>query len=128
MTTMRGTTCVPALAVLMSSLVLAACGPGPAPAEEASASLAGDAATIPSGSTAAASARTAAVVPGRDAPVPARTARASDVAPGGVCPSAADEPAPIDGGREVTQGPEPAATVQDAAPAPVQPESPRNPG
>ncbi len=127
MNAMRGTTCVPAVAVLMSSLVLAACGPGPAPAEEATALLAGDAATIQSGSTAA-SARTATAIPGRDAPGPTRTARASDVAPGGVCPSAADEPAPIDGGREVTQGLEPADTVQDVAPAPVQLESTRNPG
>ena len=127
MKTMRGTTCVPAVAVLMSSLVLVACGPAPAPAEEAAAALAGDAAAIQPGSTEA-SARTAAANPGRDPAAPTWTARASDAAPGGVCPSPADEPAPIDGGRKVAQAPEPEGIAQDPAPVPVPPESAGNPG
>jgi hypothetical protein len=121
MNTLRGTTRVPALAVLMASLLLAACGPGPAPADEASAPLATAAVTRP-GSTAAA-AHAGSAVSGRDAPVPTRVARASDVAPDGVCPSQAEEPATIDGGREVTQVAEP--DVPDAAPAPVPAEAGR---
>ena len=122
MKTMHRTTCVAGAAVLMASLVLAACGAGPSPAEEAAAPLAGDAAAIESGATAA-SARSTAAIPVRDPAGATRTARASDAAPGGACPSPADEPAPIDGGREVTPGAEPEATVQDLAPAPVPPES-----
>lgn len=116
MNTLRGTTRVPAVAVLLASLLLAACGPGPAPAEEASAPLAVAADTLGSGSTAPA----ASAIPGRDVPVPTRVARASDVAPGGVCPSTADEPATIDGGREVTQVPESDVPVQDTAPVPPE--------
>ncbi len=119
MNTPCGTTRVPAVAVLMASLLLAACDPGPAPAEEASAPLAEAVVTLQSGSTAASA------IPSRAARVPPPIARASEVAPGGSCPSAAAEPAPIDGGREVTQAPEPDAAVQDAAPAPVQPEASR---
>lgn len=124
MTTLRGTTRVPAVAPLMASLLLAACGPGPAPAEEPSAPLAAAVDTLPPGSTVA-DAHAASAIPRRDAPAPTRIARASDAAPGGVCPSTAGEPAPADGGREVTQGPESDVAVQDAAPAPVQPESGR---
>ena len=119
MNTPCGTTRVPAVAVLMASLLLAACDPGPVPAEEASAPLADSGVTLRSGSTAASA------IPSRDARVPPPIARASDVAPGGACPSTAGEPAPIDGGREVTQAPEVDAAVQDAAPAPVQPEAGR---
>lgn len=122
MNTMRGTTRVPAVAVLVSSLALAACGPGPAPAEEATGALAGDAGIIRQASPAA-SAPTAAAILRRDGPAATRSARASDAAPGGLCPSSAGEPAPIDGGREVTPGPESDGAVQDAAPAPVQPRS-----
>ncbi len=117
MNTLRGTIRLPAVAVLMASLLLAACGPGTAPAEEANAAV-----TLRSGSTAPA-VRVASAIPGRDAPVPTRIARASDVAPGGVCPSRTDEPAPLDGGREVTQVPESDVPVQDAAP--MQPEAGR---
>ena len=119
MKTMRRTSGAPAVAVLMATWVLAACGAAPAPGEETTAPLAGDAAAIESAS----GARTAAAIPGRDPAGPTRVARAPDAAPGGACPSPADEPAPIDGGREVTPGPEPEATVQDLAPAPVPPES-----
>jgi hypothetical protein len=127
MNAMLGTTRLPAVAVVAWSLALAACGGGPAPADDATAPPGGDAAEIHSGSIAA-RARAAAAVPGRDPADPTRSARAPDGAPGGACPSPADEPAPIDGGREVTPGPEFAATVQDLAPAPVPPESTGNPG
>ena len=126
MNAMHRKTCIPAVAVLISSLVLAACGDGPAPNEVATA-LAGDAAAIQRGSTAAIT-RTPAASAERDPAGPTRIARAPDATPGRVCPSPADEPAPIDGGREVTQGPEPEATVQDLAPAPVPRESTGNPG
>ena len=126
MNAMRRKTCVLAVAVLMSSLVLAACGDGPAPAEEASV-LAGDAAAIQPGSRVA-SAQTPPASAEGDPAGPTRGRRASDAAPGGVCPSPVDEPVPIDGGREVTPGPEPEAIVQDLAPAPVPPESTGNPG
>lgn len=122
MKTMRRTTCAPAVAVLMATWVLAACGAAPAPGEETTGPLAGDAAAIES-APGAASARTAAAIPGHDPAGPTRVARAPDAAPGGACPSPADEPAPIDGGREVTPGPEPEATVLDVTPAPVPPES-----
>ena len=126
MNAMRRKTCVLAVAVLMSSLVLAACGDGPAPTEEASA-LAGDAAAIQPGSRVAI-ARTPSASAERDPAGPTRKRRASDAAPGEVCPSPVDESAPIDGGREVTQAPEPEAIVQDLAPAPVPPQSTGNPG
>lgn len=119
----RGTTRVPAVAVLLSSLALAACGPGPAPAEQAAGALAGDAGLLQPASPAA-SAPMAVAIPRRDAAAAPRNARASDVAPGGACPSSAGEPAPIDGGREVTPEPDADGAVQDVAPAPVQPRSP----
>jgi hypothetical protein len=117
MNTMLGTTRAPVVAVLLSSL-LAACGVGPT--EDAAAPSGGDVLAIEPGSTPAI-ARTTAAAAERDPAGPARTARGSGAAPGGACPSPADEPAPIDGGREVTAGPETEAVVQDLAPAPVQP-------
>jgi len=123
MNTLRGTTRVPAVAVLMAGLLLAACGPDPAPTEEASAPLAADVVTLRPQSTAAAGHAAASAILVRDVPVPTRIARASDVAPGGACPSTAAEPAPVDGGREVTQVPDSDVPVQDAAP--VQPEASR---
>ncbi len=98
------------VAVLMSGLLLAACGPAPAPAGEAGATFTGEA-NEPG--TTAASARTAAATEGRDAPAPTRSAPA----PGGLCPSTADEPAPVDGGREVTPAVESEAPVRDLVPA-----------
>jgi len=119
-------TCFLAVAVLVSSLVLVACGDGPALTEEASALSGDDAAPRPGARVAVA--RTPAASPERDRAGPTRARRASDVAPGGACPAPPDEPAPIDGGREVTPGPEPEATSPDPAPAPVSPESTGNPG
>ncbi len=126
MNAMRRKTGVLAVAVLMSSLALAACGDGPAPAEEASA-LAGDAAATRTDARVAV-ARAPAASAERDLAGPTRARRASDAASGAICPSLADEPAPIDGGREVTRGPEPEAIVQDVAPAQVAPQSTGNPG
>ena len=120
MNAIRRKTCFPAVAMLMSSLVLAACGDGPALTEQASA-LSGDTAATQPGARVAV-ARTPAASPERDRAGPTRASRASDAAPGGACPSPADEPAPIDGGREVTPGPEPEAVGPDPAPAPVPPE------
>ncbi|MEP6502857.1 MAG: hypothetical protein ABJD97_05985 [Betaproteobacteria bacterium] len=116
MNAMHRKTGVPAVAVLISGLVLAACGDGPAP-NEVAAAVAGDAAAIQRGSTAAI-ARTPVASAERDAAAPTRIARAPDATPGGACPAPVDEPAPIDGGREITQGPEPEAAVEELAPAP----------
>jgi len=126
MNAIRRKTCLPAVAVLMSSLVLVACGDGPALTEEASAPSGDAAATQPRASVAVA--RTPAASPERDRAGPTRARRTSDAAPSGACPSPADEPAPIDGGREVTPVPEPEAVGPEPAPAPVPPESTGNSG
>lgn len=126
MNAMHRKTCIPAVALLVASLALAACGDGPGP-NEVAAGPAGDAAAIQRGSTAAI-ARTPVASAEHGPAGPTRIARATGATPSGGCPAPADEPAPIDGGREVMQGPEPEATVQDLAPAPAARESTGNPG
>ena len=128
MNAMRRQTRALDVALLMASLLLVACGDGPAPAGEASA-LADDAAAIQAGA-AMAIARTPAASADRAGSAPARAARASDAAAGMACPSPPAEPAASDAGRELMQAADPDAVVPEPEPEPVPapPESSADPG